>query len=176
MFYTVLLAGNLPHKVAHNRPHDAHLAHLYFKVGGDRHHTSGEGSGLPDVRVTAGTLRIFYENMPEEHEVCLKCKFDVRVLLISFSFAQSEIVNGSYAELEEEEEAANETMIQNHEKYRVTVSWIKRGIHKGMLDSRPHSNMHHKNHNIPYNLCRNSPAPHARVRDRAPLRPPLDHV
>ena len=65
------------------------------------------------MRVTAGTLRIFYENMPEDQE----------------------IVNGSFAELEEEEEAANETMIQNHEKYRVTVSWIKRGIHKGMLDS-----------------------------------------
>ena len=47
---------------------------------------------------------------------------------------QNEVVNGSYAEAEEDEDMENQTMTGNHEKYRVTVSWIKRGIHKGMFD------------------------------------------
>ena len=69
-------SGNLPRKVARNRPHDARLAHLYFKVGGhgggERVATggsAGDGHGLPDVRVTAGNLMIYYENMPQENEV-----------------------------------------------------------------------------------------------------------
>ena len=48
-------------------------------------------------------------------------------------FAQNEMGNGSYSVAEEDvEETGNDTMIRNHEKYRVTVSWIRRGIHKGM--------------------------------------------
>ena len=93
IFYTAFRAGNLPHKVAHNRPHDARLAHLYFKVGGDRHQNGGDFSsdrrGLPDVRVTAGNLRIFYENMPEEPEVCLKLNFDVKVAPLILLFLSS---------------------------------------------------------------------------------------
>ena len=68
-------SGNLPRKVAHNRPHDARLAHLYFRVGSsdsrrrrrllENSAVDGGGNGRPDVRVTAGNLRIFYENVPE---------------------------------------------------------------------------------------------------------------
>ena len=69
----------LPRKVAHNRPHDARLAHVYFKIGGgrrSRRHGHGAASGTAgsrhdDVRVTAANLRIFYENMRVDvAEVC----------------------------------------------------------------------------------------------------------
>ena len=46
---------------------------------------------------------------------------------------QNEIESESDAEAEEDVDSGNQTMAESHEKYRVTVSWIKRGIHKGML-------------------------------------------
>ncbi len=116
----------LPRKVFRHGPRDPRLAHLFFRVvpaavtatAGPENDSSGNV-----VKTISGKLRIFYDNSePEETEE---------------TAAETVLSNATVEEDDDDDANATSAVV---EKFRVTVSWIRRGLKKGtserlMLDS-----------------------------------------